>query len=112
MQVSEEIERRVTKKLTQEFSRTESRILGALSELDEFFLNPQIRTHSDTVPGTFRNTNVEKNQMRIVPRMILILKWDPPSISLVIQMTQSQTMLLRQNIIKAIIARLLDICML
>ena len=58
-QVSEEIEGRVTKKLSQEFSRTESRILGALSKLDEFLLNPQIRTHSGTVPGTFRNTNVE-----------------------------------------------------
>ena len=58
-QVSEEIEGRVTKKLSQEFSRTESRILGALSKLDEFLLNQQIRTHSETVPGTFRNTNVE-----------------------------------------------------
>ena len=58
-QVSEEIEGRVSKKLSQEFSRTKSRILGALSKLDEFFLNQQIRTHSETVPGTFRNTNVE-----------------------------------------------------
>ena len=58
-QVSEEIEGRVTKKLSQEFSRTESRILGALSKLNEFLLNPQIRTHCGTVPGTFRNTNVE-----------------------------------------------------
>ena len=58
-QVSEEIKGRVTKKLSQQFSRTESRILGALSKLDEFLLNPQIRTHSGTVPGTFRNTNVE-----------------------------------------------------
>ena len=58
-QVSEEIEGRVTKKLSQEFSRTESRILGTLSKLDEFLLNQQIRTHSGTVPGTFRNTNVE-----------------------------------------------------
>ena len=58
-QVSEEIEGRVTKKLSQEFSRTESRILSALSKLDEFLLNPQIRTHSGTFPGTFRNTNVE-----------------------------------------------------
>ena len=56
--VSEEIEGRVTKKLSQEFSRTESRIVGTLSKLDEFLLNPQIRTHSGTVPGTFRNTNV------------------------------------------------------
>ena len=58
-QVSEQIEGRVTKKLSQEFSRTESRILCALSKLDEFLLNQQIRTHSETVPGTFRNTNVE-----------------------------------------------------
>ena len=58
-QVSEEIEGRVSKKLSQEYSRTESRILGALSKLDEFLLNQQIRTHSETVPGTFRNTNLE-----------------------------------------------------
>ena len=61
-QVSEEIESRVTKKLSQEFSRTESRILGAPSKLDEFLLNPQIRTHSETVPGTFRNTNAENQE--------------------------------------------------
>ena len=54
--VSEQIEGRVTKKLSQEFSRTESRILGALSQLDEFLLNQQITTHSGTVPGTFRST--------------------------------------------------------
>ena len=61
-QLSEQIEGRVTKKLSQEFSRTESRILGALSKLDEFLLNPQIRTHSGTVPGTFPNTNVENQE--------------------------------------------------
>ena len=58
-QASEEIEGRVTKRLSQDFSRTESRISGALSKLDEFLLNPEIRTHSGTVPGTFWNTNVE-----------------------------------------------------
>ena len=58
-QVYEEIEGRVTKKLSQEFSRTESRILGALTNLDEFLSNKQIHTHIETVPGTFRNTNVE-----------------------------------------------------
>ena len=58
-QVSEEIEGRITKKLSQEFNRIESRILGALSKLDEFLSNQQIQTHSKTVPGTFRNTNVE-----------------------------------------------------
>ena len=55
----EYIEGRVSKKLSQEFSRTESRILGALSKLDEFLLNQQIRTQSGTVPETFRNTNVD-----------------------------------------------------
>ena len=38
-QISEDVEGRVTKKLLQEFSRTESRILGALSKIDEFLLN-------------------------------------------------------------------------
>ena len=45
-QVSEEIEGRVTSKLSEEFSQTEPRILGALSKLDEFFLSPQLRTCS------------------------------------------------------------------
>ena len=58
-QLSEEIEGRVTKKLSQELSRTESSILGALSKLEEFLLNQQIWTHSGTVPETFRNTNVD-----------------------------------------------------
>ena len=58
-QVSEEIEGRITKKLSQEFNRIESRIADALSKLDEFLLNQQITTHSETVPGTFRNTNAE-----------------------------------------------------
>ena len=58
-QVSEEIEGRVTKKLSKEFSRTESRILGALSKLDEFLLNPQVRTCSVAVPGTSRSNNRE-----------------------------------------------------
>ena len=58
-QVFEEIEGRVTRKLSLEFSRTESRILGALYKLDEFLLNQQIRTHSGTVPETFRKANVE-----------------------------------------------------
>ena len=58
-QVSEEIEGRVTKKLSKEFSRTQSRILGALSKLDEFLLNPQVRTCSIAVPGTSRSSNLE-----------------------------------------------------
>ena len=58
-QVSEEIEGRVTKKLSKEFSRTESRIVGALSKLDEFLLNPQVRTCSVVAPGTSRSNNLE-----------------------------------------------------
>ena len=60
--VSEEIEWRVTKKLSKEFSRTESRILGALSKLDEFLLNPQVRTCSVAVPGTSRTNNSENRE--------------------------------------------------
>ena len=58
-QVSEEIEGRVMKKLSQEFIRTESQILGALSKSDEFLLNPQVRGQSGTVPGTSRNMNIK-----------------------------------------------------
>ena len=39
-QVSEEIERKVTKRLSKEFSRKENRILGALERLDDFLMNP------------------------------------------------------------------------
>ena len=62
-QVSEEIEGRVTKNLSkEEFSKTESRILGALSKIDEFVLNPQVRTCSVAVPGTSRNNNSENRE--------------------------------------------------
>ena len=54
-QVSEEIEGRVTKKLSQEFSRTENRILGALARLDDFLISPLIQGHSGTTPETSRN---------------------------------------------------------
>ena len=54
-QVSEEIEGRVTKKLSQEFSRTESRILGALARLDDFLMNPLLQGHSKTTQDTSRN---------------------------------------------------------
>ena len=57
-QVSEAIEGRVTKK----FSWTESCILGALSKLDEFLLNPQVRTCSVAVPGTSRNSTPENRE--------------------------------------------------
>ena len=61
-QLSEEIEGRVTKKLSREFSKTESRILGALSKLDEFLLNPQVRTCSVAVQGTSRNVKSENRE--------------------------------------------------
>ena len=61
-QVPEESEGRVTKKLSKEFSRTESRILVALSKLDEFLLNPKIRTCSVAVPGTSRNNDSENRK--------------------------------------------------
>ena len=61
-QVSEEIEGRVTEKLSQDFSRTESRILGTLSKLDEFPLNPQTWTLSGTIPRTSRNNDLENRE--------------------------------------------------
>ena len=61
-QVSEEIEGRVTKKLSKEFSKTESRNLGALSKLHELLLNPQVRTCSVAVPGTSNNNNSENRE--------------------------------------------------
>ena len=60
-QVSEEIEGRVTKKLSQEFSRTENPILGALARLDDYLMNPLLQGHSGTTPETSRNL-FSKNQ--------------------------------------------------
>ena len=54
-QVFEEIEGRVTKKLSQEFSRTENRIIGALARLDDFLMNPLLQGYSGTTPETSRN---------------------------------------------------------
>ena len=54
-QVSEEIEGRVTKKLSQEFSRTENSVLGALARLDDFLMNPLLQGCSGTIPETSRN---------------------------------------------------------
>ena len=60
--VSEEIEGSVTEKLCREFRRTDLRILGALSKLDEFLLNPQVRTCSVAVPRTSRNNDSENRE--------------------------------------------------
>ena len=53
-QVSKEIEGRVTKRLSQEFIRTENCRLGALARLDYFLMNPQLQGHSGTTPETSR----------------------------------------------------------
>ena len=62
-QVFEEIEGRVPKKPSKEFSKTESRFLGALSKLDEFLLNPKVRTCSVADPGTSRKNNSENREI-------------------------------------------------
>ena len=49
-QVSEEIEGRVTEIVSQKFSKTENRIVGALSKQDNFRLNSQVRMQSGTIP--------------------------------------------------------------
>ena len=56
-QVSEEIEGRVTKRLSKEFSRTENRILGALARLDDFLMNPLLPGGSGTTPEPTRNAS-------------------------------------------------------
>ena len=61
-QVSEETEGRVTKKLSKEFRKTESHILGALSKLDEFLPNPQVRICS-VVQGASRNANSDTREI-------------------------------------------------
>ena len=53
-------------------------------------------------PEPFREnlgTQMQKtrSQMEIVPRMILILKWDPLSVSPIIQLSQTQTRLLTET---------------
>ena len=61
-QVSEEIEGKVTKKLSKEFSKTESRSLRASSKLDEVLLDPQDRSRSVAVQGTSRNAKSENRE--------------------------------------------------
>ena len=49
MQVSEEIEVRVTENVSQEFRLTKNRILGALYKLGEIFIKLQVSLHSGNV---------------------------------------------------------------
>ena len=79
-QVSEGIEGRVTKKLSQEYSRTENRILGALARLDDFLMNPLLQGHSGTTPETSRNmfsinqgTNEDDSQSNPHPEAGLLI---------------------------------------
>ena len=74
IQVSKEIEGRVTKKLSQEFSSTENHILGALSRLDDFFMIPLNQSHPGTAPetslnayGTNQGTNDDDSQSHSHP---------------------------------------------
>ena len=53
----------VFKNFSKDFSHTESRIMGALSKLVEFFLNPQVRICSVAVPGTSRNNKPENREL-------------------------------------------------
>ena len=54
-QVPEQIERRVTKRLSKEFSRTENCILGALARLDDFLMNPLHPGHSGAIPARIKH---------------------------------------------------------
>ena len=73
-QVFEVLEGRVSKKLSQELSRTEDRILGALARLDDFLMNPLFQGHSRTDPETSQNvisisqgTNENDSQSKLHP---------------------------------------------
>ena len=61
-QVSDEIQGRVTKNLSQDMSRTKFRILEALPKLNEFLLNSHLATLSWTLPGSFQNIDLEKRE--------------------------------------------------
>ena len=68
-QVSEDIEGKVTKRLSKEFSRTENSILSALARLDDFLMNPLLPGHSGTTPepsrkvlNTSQGTNEDDSQ--------------------------------------------------
>ena len=90
-QGSEEIEGRVTKKLSKKFSKTESRILGALSKLDEFLLNPQVRTCSVAVQERPETLIQETGKlMGIAPQTIPIPKWGIFPTTLVNSIAQRQ----------------------
>ena len=61
-EVSDKVEDRVSNKLSQEFTRTKSPVLGTLFKHDKFLRNLQVWLQSGTVPVTFRDMNVENQQ--------------------------------------------------
>ena len=68
-QLSEEIEGRVTKRLSEEFSRTKNSNIGALARLDDFHMNPLLQGRSGTTPepsrdalSTSQGTNEDDSQ--------------------------------------------------
>ena len=76
LQVSQEIEKIVivTKKLSQEFDRIKNRILGALSKLDQFLLNSQVRLQCRTALETSQNHDRKtRSTTRTVHRIVLVL---------------------------------------
>ena len=72
-QVSEETEGRVTEKLSQYFSRTDSYILGALSNLDNFLFNP---TDTDTL-RKFSGSILEHNPGKLAKPKVNRSEDDP-----------------------------------
>ena len=60
--MSGDIESRLTKKLSQEFNGTKSRLLSGSFKLDDFFLNPQVWAKSGSGPGTFQNSDTENQE--------------------------------------------------
>ena len=60
-QLSEEIECKVRRKLSQESKVTQKFILGVFSRLDDFLLNPQPRARCRPVPETSRDSSTENH---------------------------------------------------
>ena len=75
--------------MSQEFNSTQIRILGALSKLDDFFLNSQVRVQSGTAPESSRNHgretheyNEDRSQNGLHPEMCTPINWLPHSVNL------------------------------
>ena len=87
----EEVESRVTEKLSLEFSRTQSRNLGALSKLDDFFLRkPKLS------PRPFRKhpgkaTWKTGNQLGILSSVMLTRNWTTVPAAPTIQLHLTRT---------------------